>query len=297
MKTIFIKSGAYYETPAISVAGAIADSMPFQVNQFNKSDQSFKLDFFDGQYRLYLCNHIPGATNQYRALDVAKFIEFIEKYEFAYFGLVVNNRTVLSQGDIFNKMTFVGIDKTSGKFVDCITGMEFEGDNVIPVVYGLQITKETYALFLSHAAKIDTALTDETGEHRVIDDITTVCVNDGQAIRDHFVNVKFTGVRKHFKNNDLVTGYAVYVERKAAVELDLFTTHPYVSEEFKNKFEIIVDASFPVEIKDNKVLFTAPDRTGSHYLSVTLKALPLYADVSSREIKETLALDFMVSIL
>ncbi len=89
-QVLFVKSGGYYETPAIAVAQAIYEATADEVKQFIKIDMSFKFDFVEGEHRVYMANHIPGASLLYRKIDFKRLITGIEKYGFAYYGCVVD---------------------------------------------------------------------------------------------------------------------------------------------------------------------------------------------------------------
>lgn len=297
MNTMFIKSGGYYETPGLAVSGAINEIAEIYINQFNKSDNSFKFDFVNGEYRFYQAAHLPSATYTYRSFDPKVMAEAIDKYTVAYYGIVTGLRDVLTHAAMFDKLTYIGVDLKTGKFYDAITGMQLPGDNILPVLYGIKMADQIYAVYMSAMARIDTNLMDEDGEHRIVDDFTTICVNDGQAIRDLFIKISTKNVEKHFWNQDLVIGYAMYVKRNQTVELDIFKTAPYVTEEFKKSLSIEVESNLECIVENGKVVFTTPDNSMNGYLTIKLSATPLYHDVADREIKETLTFNFMLFVL
>lgn len=297
MKTVFIKSGGYYETPGISISCAINDVLGFSLNQFNKTDQSFKFDCFDGEYRLYLAHHIPNATYVWKTVDFDFLTEQVEKYGFAYFGVVTPSRTVITHAEILDKLTTIAVDPKTGKFIDCVTGLVLEGDNIVPVIYAVKMANDTYAAVLSAMARVDAYFANDDGAVHPSGNVATIIADDGSAMRDQFIDLKFTNAVKHFKNNDLVIGYAVFAKPGQTVEVDIFKTAPYVTEEFKKNFEIVVDSNFSHVVDNSRVIFETPAEKGMGYLTITLKMTELYADISSREIKENLSFDFIVSIV
>lgn len=297
MKTMFFKSGAYYETPAISVIGALNDSLDFPVTQFFKSDNSFKLDFVYGEYQLFMATHIPGSTFVAKSISPKIIDKALEKYDFVFYGMPSEQRISVTHAELFNAMDYYAVDKEKQKIVHAITGEEAVGKNIMAVMYCVRMTDEISVCYLTTLARVNSSLVDETGEHRYVDDILTICVNDGDAIRSQFVDIKFSGVRKHFKNQDLVVGYSVFADCDQDITLDIFNNFSYVTEEFKNCFEIVVDSNFKTLVDDHQVVVESPDKPCQGYLSVKLVAKPLYEDIADREIKETLSFDFTVHFL
>ena len=296
-KTMFFKSGGYYETPAISVIGALNDAMNSPVTQFFKSDNAFKLDFVYGKYQLFMATHIPGATFVSKEVDPKVIDRALEKYDFVFFGMPTEQRINLTHAELFNGMDYYAFDTEKQKLVHAITGDEAVGKNIMAAMYCVRMTDDISVCYLTALARVNSSLVDEEGEHRIVDDILTICVNDGDAIRSAFVDIKFSGVRKHFKNQDLVVGYAVFADCDQDITLDIFRDLPYVTEEFKNCFEIVVDSNFKTLVDDHQVVVEAPDKACQGYLSVKLVAKPLYLDIADREIKETLSFDFTLHFL
>ena len=297
MNTLFFKSGAYYETPAISVIGSVNDSMDFPVTQFFKSDNSFILDFVHNEYQLFMSTHIPGATFVAKSISPKIIDKALEKYDFVFYGMPTEQRISVTHAELFNAMDYYAVDKEKQKIVHAVTGEEAIGKNIMAVMYCVRMTDEISVCYLTALARVNSSLVDETGEHRYVDDILTICVNDGDAIRSQFVDIKFSGVRKHFKNQDLVVGYAVFADRDKDITLDIFSDMPYVTNEFKNCFDIVVDSNFETIVDDHQVVLLAPGNAGQGWLSVKLVVKPLYAEIADREIKETLSFDFTVHFL
>ncbi len=296
-QVLFVKSGGYYETPAIAVAQAIYEATADEVKQFIKIDMSFKFDFVEGEHRVYMANHIPGASLLYRKIDFKRLITGIEKYGFAYYGCVVDATAVVTHVEVFNKATYVGYDQTSKNFIDLITGMRIDGDNIVPIIYGIKMTDGVYSTYLSPMARADGRLGDGEDEFNQLDDLTVVYADDGLAIRDKFIDIQFTNTIKHFRNQDLITGYAVFAKCGEVVELDIFKNKPYITEEFRNAFELIVDSNFEYVVDGSKILLTMPETHQQGYLCVSLNTQPIHMDAASREIKETLHFDFTVSAI
>lgn len=297
MKTMFFKSGAYYETPAISVIGAVNDSLDFPLGQFFKTDNAFKMDFVYGEYQLFMATHIPGATFVNKKIVPKIINRALETYDFVFFGTVTDERVTISHAELFNALDYYAVDRKKQKIVNAITGDVIDGKNIMAVLYCTRMTDDISVCYLTSLARVDASLVDEEGEHRIIDDILTICVNDGDAIRSQFVDIKFSNVLKHFRNQDLVVGYSVFAEQDKDITLDIFRDMPYVTEEFKNCFEIVVDSNFNTIVENYRVVLEAPQKACQGYLSVKLVSKPLYADIADREIKETLSFDFTVNFL
>lgn len=297
MKNIIIKSGGYYETPGISAAGAISDAHPFDIGQFHKTELAFRLDLIDGEYRIYLPNVTQQGTGFSQLVNMDFLTRKAEERGFAYFGVVSNDKAALSNADMLRLMTIVVVG-ADGEFINANTGAVLPGNNIIPLLYCVKIAENTYAVILSSTTRIDTFLAnDEDGIIIAKDGFNTVVVNDGAAMRDEFIDIKFSGTKKTFRNNDLVTGYAVYADHGEIISIDVFKNAPFVTQELKDALAISVDSNFEHTVEAGVVQVALPEQAGHGWLSISLSVTPLYKEIASREIKETVTLDFMVFVL
>ena len=297
MKAMFFKSGAYYETPAISVIGTVNDLLDSQVTQFFKTDNAFKLDFVHGEYQLFMATHIPGATFVSKKIDPKIIGKALDNHDFVFYGVVTDQRATITHAEVFNALDYFAVDRKTKKIVNVITGKVIDGKNIMAAMYCVRMTDDIDVCYLTSLARVNSSLVDEEGEHRIVNDILTICVDDGDAIRSQFVDIKFSGVRKHFRNQDLVIGYAVFADKDQDITLDIFRDTTYVTEEFKSCFKIDVDSNFNVVVENHQVVLEAPGKACQGYLSVKLVVDPVYADIADREIKETLSFDFTVHFL
>ena len=305
MKTIFIKSGGYYETPGVAVACAVNIFHKNNFGQFNKIDLAFKLDFIDGEYRLYLASHIPGASALYKTVDLDFLADQVEKYGFAYFGTVTQHREILTHDMALKRLSTIYIDPETETLIDAVTQIPYKDANILPIIYGVKIAKGIYSFILSGMARVNSLPTtvDENNSYqskriRNFDNSTIICVNDGESIRDMFVDLKFKNALKHFKNNDLTIGFAVFTKPEQSVEIDIFKeVVPFITTEFKDSFEIIVESNFNYIIDNYRIIFETPKDRVTGYMSIKLMGTDFYQEVSSREIKEILSFDLIVSVL
>jgi 3D (Asp-Asp-Asp) domain-containing protein len=300
MKNIIIKSGGYYETPGVSVAGAISDAHPFDIGQFHKTEMMFRLDLIDGKYQIYMPSMAPHGRGLSKLVDLDFLTRKAEERGFAYFGVVSGDKAVLTNADMLRLMTTVTVG-ANGEFVDATTGNMIPGNNIIPLLYCVKMTTDTYVVVLGSLIRVDTILAnDEDGIIVANDGFNTVVVNDGASMRGQFVDIKFDGVRKAFRNNDLITGYAIYAERGSIVSIDLFKNAPFVTSALKDALTPSVSSNFEVDVdKEHNVFMMLPSEPDvmHGWLSVELPVTPLYKEMSSREIKEMITLDFMVFVL
>lgn len=296
-KTIFIKSGGYYETPAVSVSSAINDVFELNLKQFNKTDAVFSLDYVNFQYRLYPPAIFEGAV--YAKIDMELLVQKAEEYGFAYIGLVGNETDAIRAKDVLRDLAIVVVNRVDESFINAKTNEPLTGDNVTPLIYCVKLATDTYVMVLSKMMQATSNVINTTKAPIAIKDTTVIGVDDGATIRGQFVDVRFKNIRKHFRNYDLVSGYAVFADAGSILEVDLFKDTPYVTDEFKSNFEIEVESSFPFSIGNGKVSVTTTplDKKTMGYLTIKLKATPLYEEICSREIKESLTFNFIVSIL
>lgn len=297
MKNILIKSGGYYETPGIAVAGAINDIHDFNVGQFHKSEMTFRLDLVNGEYLIYLSHPGQQGNGFTQMVDMDFLTREANKVGFAYFGVVSGDKATLTNAEMLRMMGVVTI-AADGQFVNAATGEALPGNNILPILYCVKITDDTFAVVLSSLTRIDTFLAnDEDGLIQANDGFNTIVVNDGASMRDQFVDIQFDGIEKAFRNNDLVTGYAVYVKRGQQFMLDVFKKAPFVTDTMKTALQPKVDSNFSCEVEDGTIVVSVPEDATHGWLSVELPVTPLYKEVSSREIKEMITLDFMVFVL
>lgn len=300
MKTVFIKSGGYYETPGVSIIGAINDVYGVEVRQFNKLEAAFRLDLVNFEYRIY-----PPAVGAgdlpYFKVDMERLTQIADECGFAHVGVVGHEDALVSPREVLRNLAVVVIDPATKKYKDTLNGEILEGNNVTPLLFFVKMTTDTYALVMSKLIAPTSRLENYNkpappGLNKIM---RIIAVNDGESMRDKYIGVEFTNAVKHFRNNDLVTGYAVFVRQGAEVTLDLFKNSPCVTDEFKKNFTVEVQSSFDgVKVaSDGKVTFTAPKYAITGYLCVKFAVTPLYADISSREIKELLSFDFTVAVI
>ncbi|BAW19049.1 hypothetical protein [Ralstonia phage RP31] len=295
MKTVFIKSGGYYETPGVAVSGAINDAFDFNVSQHCRSNALFMLDYVSREYRLSLTVASGDMKDAFARLDMDLITKAAEEHGFSYVGLVADEKAMMARPDEFLRdLSVVTVCKETGKFLDAKSGTALTGNNITPVIYCVKMADSTYAMILSQMANVMPSMVDNPKVGR--DDMNVIVVNDGDAMRSQFVDVSFHGATKHFRNNDLVTGFAVFAWPNALIEVNIFKDTPLAAE-FKKNFELEVDSSFDAKIVDGKVVIQMPPSCRTGYLSIKLKTTPLYEDVSSREIKEMLSFDFIVTVV
>lgn len=296
MNTLFVKSGSYYETAGVSAAGAIGEIIDHPYTMFVKNDNAFKFDYIDGEYRFYMPNHIPGASPVYRTLSVSDLIASVDKYGYAFYGISTESRALVSPSMVLSEASFISFDQKQKKFVNTLTENPYPGTNVLPLMYCVKMADGAYAAYLSDVAKINSTMSDSETGVTVIGDTTIVCVDDGQSIQSKFIDIKFENAVKHFRNMDLVTGYAVYGFAEEVIEMSIFKDSPIVTDEFRKNLLISSESNFDVEYRpaDDTIRIKMPKEKGCGFLSVKIETTPLYEDISSREIRELMSFDFML---
>lgn len=298
MKTVFIKSGGYYETPGVSVIGAINDVLGFNVSQFNKVEALFRLDCVNYQYRVYPPVDRPD-QELYAKVDMVMLTQKAEEYGFAYLGVVGSEDVTVRPLELLRDMKIIVVDKTTGEFVNAVNGEVLTGNNVTPLLYCVKMANNVYSMILSKlmyaTSRVETPR--KPLPSSLSNGINVLAVNDGAAVRTQFVDLRFSDNVRHFRNNDLIIGYAVFARAGTTVDIDIFRNSLFITEEFKKSFQIVVEASFPHTITGDRISLTMPSEKMTGYLSIKLRATPLYEDIASREIKETLSFDFIVSVL
>lgn len=298
MKTVFIKSGGYYETPGISVVGAINDTLGYRVSQFNKVEAQFRFDCVNHQYRIYPPVDRTDAEFYFK-VDMELLTSKAEQYGFAYLGTVGSEDTAIRPMELLRDLAAVTVDPTSGQFINAATGEFLTGNNVTPLAYCVKMANNVYALILTKLVYATSRVVTPPKPLPAVlsKGINVIAVDDGAAIRKEFVNLRFSDNVRHVRNDPVITGYAVFARAGTTVELDIFRNSPLITEEFKNSFQIVVESSFPHTVSKDHISLTMPTAAGTGYLTVKLRATPLYEDIASREIKEVLTFDFIVCVL
>lgn len=295
MKTIFIKSGGYYETPGVSVCGAITDLLNTAVTHYNKTDASFMLDFTGTKYRIYPPNDQSGET-LYADLDLAALTEKAEQYGFVYLGAAGDQFSGIRPSELLRDMRMIAICPRRKVLVDANSGDELTGMNVTALAYFVKMTDDVYSMVLS---KLCTASNRVEAQRQSPGkkDMHVIAVNDGADVRSQFIDVRFENAIKHFRNNDLTAGFAVFAGKGTSITLDLFRHAQFITGSFKNSFGLQVESSFKFEIDEltKRVTVYMPQEACTGFLSVKLETTKLYEEVSSREIKETLSFDFIIA--
>jgi len=300
MKTIFIKSGNYTETPGITAAGAINSIHDFNVSHMAniKTDMAFRFDLINGEYRLYLSPRFTSGAEIYRTVDVDLMCRKADQFGFVYFGSVSDGRDVLGVPDILKSLKIVGLDAKTGAFFNCETGRPATGNTIVPVLFCVKMATDTYALIMSSFAYADAHLANSLDDVSVmVGDKTVVLANEGDYIRSQFVDVQFKNVRKYIRNSSDTGGHAVFVGRGTKVEVDVFRNMPFVDEAFRKNFPLTVDSNFDYTVSDGRISFTVPEEPMSGYLSIAIQTSKLYDLMAKSVERESLSYDFIVVVL
>ena len=299
MNTVMIKSGVYYETPATYVALALSAINKNNISHFLKADNSFIGHLVGKEFRIYQHYENPMSSAKYRTLDFQLITSLIEKYGRVYFGVALNDTEAVSFDDYLKRLSYYSENK-DGMLIDLVTEEIKEDRTMFALGYGFKMgSEDLYAFYLTGFCRTANNLTnDDDPAIKISDDLQIVCVNDGSAIRDQFIDVQFEGVRRHFKNSDLVVGHSVFAEKDKNVVVSLFGNRKGLNtEEFQKNFKVEVESSFDIlENEDGLIEFRTGSETKVGYLSIKVVGSELYNDVVSAEIKETLQFDFTVSV-
>ena len=295
MKTVFIKSGGYYETPGVSVSGAIGDLFNDAITHYNKADPTFLLDYTGTRYRIYPPYDQTG-ERQFVDVDMELLVQKAEQYGFVYFGAVGDEFSTIRTTELIRDARPIAYCSQRKKLIDVSTDIELTGNNVTALAYFVKITDNAYAMTLSRLCNASTRV-EQIRSSGLSKNIHVISVNDGADIRSQFIDVRFDGAVKHFRNNDLTAGFAVFGNAGSEIVLNLFKFAQFITGQFKNSFDIQVDSNFEVKMDEQtkQITIKLPDEKYTGYLSVKLGATKLYEEISSREIKETLSFDFIVA--
>lgn len=295
MKTVFIKSGGYYETPGVSVSGAIGDLLNDAVTHYNKADPTFLLDYTGTCFRIYPPYDQAG-ERQFADVNMELLAQKAEQYGFVYLGAVGDEFNSIKASELIRDMRAIAYCPQRKKLIDAFTDIELTGNNVTALAYFVKMTDNAYAMILSRLC-VASSRVEQIRSSGLSKDMHVIAVNDGADIRSQFIDVRFDGAVKHFRNNDLTAGFAVFGYAGTSISLNLFKFASFITGSFKNSFDIQVDSNFDVKMDEqsNCIIVSLPPEKCTGYLSVKLGSTKLYEEISSREIKETLSFDFIVA--